>query len=88
MREASDLVLPGFPLRTDAKIVRYPHRYLDERGRTMWERVCRLLAELESKESDPDHFGPTTRPKMAHPAPYLIPSPLSGDIDSTPSSAF
>src|SRR5262249_21446194 len=43
MREASELVLPGFPLRTDAKVVRYPARYLDERGRRMWEVVCRLL---------------------------------------------
>src|SRR5262245_24409382 len=29
MREASELVLPGFPLRTDAKIVRRPDRYAD-----------------------------------------------------------
>jgi hypothetical protein len=39
MREASELVLPGFPLRTDAKIVRYPERYTDERGVRMWETV-------------------------------------------------
>jgi hypothetical protein len=45
MREASELVLPGFPLRTDAKVVRWPDRYLDERGRRMWETVCRLLEE-------------------------------------------
>jgi hypothetical protein len=35
MREASELVLPGFPLRTDAKVVRYSDRYMDERGRRM-----------------------------------------------------
>jgi hypothetical protein len=45
MREASELVLPGFPLRTDAKVVRYPDRYLDERGRRMWETVVSLLDE-------------------------------------------
>jgi hypothetical protein len=45
MREASELVLPGFPLRTDAKVVRYPDRYEDERGQRMWETVQRLLAE-------------------------------------------
>jgi hypothetical protein len=45
MREASELVLPGFPLRTDAKIVRYPGRYLDDRGRRMWGIVCELLEE-------------------------------------------
>jgi hypothetical protein len=48
MREASELVLPGFPLRTDAKIVRHPDRYLDERGRRMWETVWALMAEEES----------------------------------------
>jgi hypothetical protein len=45
MHEASELVLPGFPLRTDAKVVRHPDRYADERGRRMWELVQRLLSE-------------------------------------------
>jgi hypothetical protein len=43
MREASELVLPRFPLRTDAKVVRHPDRYMDERGRRMWDVVCRVL---------------------------------------------
>jgi hypothetical protein len=44
MREASELVLPGFPLRTDVpRIVRYPDRYMDERGQAMWETVTGLL---------------------------------------------
>jgi hypothetical protein len=50
MREASELVLPGFPLRTDATIVRYPDRYTDERGRRMWETVSRLLDDLSPSE--------------------------------------
>jgi hypothetical protein len=50
MREASELVLPGFPLRTDAKVVRYPDRYSDPRGVQMWDLVCRLLAEEEERE--------------------------------------
>jgi len=29
----------GFKLGTDAKIVRYPDRYIDERGIAMWSRV-------------------------------------------------
>jgi hypothetical protein len=44
MREASDLVLPGFPLRTDAKVVRHPERYSDPRGERMWGTVRELLA--------------------------------------------
>jgi hypothetical protein len=51
MREASELVLPGFPLRTDAKIVRWPDRYVDDRGRAMWELVWGILAELEAAGS-------------------------------------
>ncbi len=43
MREASELVLPGFPLKTDAKVVRHPDRYLDPRGERMWGTVSRLL---------------------------------------------
>src|SRR5262249_49263080 len=43
MQEASELVLDGFPLRTDAKVIRWPDRYFDERGRRMWETVWRLL---------------------------------------------
>jgi hypothetical protein len=43
MEEASLLVLPGFPLRTEAKIVRYPERYMDPRGQGMWETVMQLL---------------------------------------------
>ena len=50
MAEASRLVLDGFEVRTDAKLVRYPERYMDKRGRAMWDRVMGLLAELEADE--------------------------------------
>lgn len=46
MAKASDLVLDGFILRTDTKIVRYPDRYSDKRGEAMWNRVMRLLDEV------------------------------------------
>jgi hypothetical protein len=52
MREASELVLPGFPLRTDAKVVRHPDRYMDERGRKMWETVSALLDTLGAAEGE------------------------------------
>jgi hypothetical protein len=48
MSEASELCLPGFPLRTDAKIVRWPDRYMDPRGEWMWETVQGILAETAS----------------------------------------
>jgi len=43
MREASHIVLDGFELGTDAQIVRYPDRYVDERGAVMWGRVMTLI---------------------------------------------
>jgi DNA polymerase I-like protein with 3'-5' exonuclease and polymerase domains len=45
MEEASAIVLGGFQLRSDARIVRWPDRYIDERGREFW---CRLTAILAS----------------------------------------
>ena len=45
MAEASRVVLGGFEIRTDAKLVNYPDRYMDERGRVMWEKVNRLVDE-------------------------------------------
>ena len=43
MREASAIVLNGFELRTDVSVTRYPARYMDTRGRIMWDRVIGLL---------------------------------------------
>jgi DNA polymerase I-like protein with 3'-5' exonuclease and polymerase domains len=43
MREASEVVLGGSPLRAEARVVRWPDRYADERGRAMWDRVMGLL---------------------------------------------
>jgi hypothetical protein len=47
MDEAARIVLAGFPLRADAKVIRHPDRYLDPRGQAMWETVQALLAEAE-----------------------------------------
>jgi len=44
MREASRIVLNGFELGTDAQVVHYPDRYMDERGVVMWGRVMNLIA--------------------------------------------
>ena len=52
MEEASALVLPGFPLRTDAKVVHWPDRYADERGRRMWEAVWGIL-DADGRDDTP-----------------------------------
>jgi len=49
MREASAAVLAGFELGTDVKVVRYPDRYSDPRGKEMWRRVMRLIGDGESE---------------------------------------
>jgi hypothetical protein len=49
MFEASRIVLNGFELGTDAKIVRCPDRYMDERGSLMWDRVTKLIHEQRRK---------------------------------------
>jgi hypothetical protein len=48
MAEASWIVLNGFELGTDVKIVRYPDRYMDERGTVMWDRVMKLIGKQQS----------------------------------------
>ncbi len=45
MRQASKIVLKGFELTSDVKIVRYPDRYMDKRGTDMWNRVMHLIGE-------------------------------------------
>jgi DNA polymerase I len=50
MAEASRVVLSGFELRSDAKIVCHPDRYIDPRGERMWETVVGLMAELPQAE--------------------------------------
>ena|SRR5437016_10046985 len=47
MCEASRVVLGGLELGTDAKVVRHPDRYMDERGTAMWDRVMKLIQERE-----------------------------------------
>jgi DNA polymerase I-like protein with 3'-5' exonuclease and polymerase domains len=47
MADASRVILGGFELRTDVKVIRWPDRYVDERGEKMWEVVGALLERLK-----------------------------------------
>ena len=47
MLEASRIVLDGFELGSDVKVVRYPDRYMDKRGVVMWDKVMSLIEESE-----------------------------------------
>ena len=59
MREASEQVIPGFPLRTDTEIVRWPERYIDPRGEAMWIAIGEILSGLDA---GPDPICPTFVP--------------------------
>jgi hypothetical protein len=50
MAEASRLVLAGFELATDVKVIRWPDRYADPRGNEMWNRVCNLVGAAEKPQ--------------------------------------
>jgi DNA polymerase I len=46
MRKAGLAVTGGFEVRADVKIMRWPERYMDKRGETMWGWVMSLLKAL------------------------------------------
>ena len=47
MRLASRAVLGDFELGSDAKVVCYPDRYMDERGQVMWDTVTKLICKIK-----------------------------------------
>lgn len=49
MAQASADVLGGFELHSDAKIVRHPDRFMDERGEMMWGKVMNLIERAKPK---------------------------------------
>ena len=49
MRQASSAVLGDFELGSDAKIICYPDRYMDERGQVMWDTVMRLIQKIKGQ---------------------------------------
>jgi DNA polymerase I len=65
MQEASRVVLNGFTIRTEAKIIRFGQRYEDERGLKMWRKVFELVG------ADMDHSDTPTCITAIHPSPSL-----------------
>jgi DNA polymerase-1 len=47
MVEASRIILNGFSLRSEAKLVVHPHRYEDEKGAAMWNLVWEEAGSLK-----------------------------------------
>jgi hypothetical protein len=46
MVQASETVLDGFRLRSDVDTIRNPDRYMDERGRKMWNTIWDCVNEM------------------------------------------
>ena len=55
MKEASDIILDGFQLRSDVEIYRYPERYMDKRGLEMWGIVNGILDEKANEPVPKGH---------------------------------
>jgi hypothetical protein len=43
MTSAGAVVTGGIPIRTEAKVLRFPQRYMEARGLAMWNRVVNLI---------------------------------------------
>lgn len=75
MGKASRVVLGGFEIRTDAKVIRYPNRYEDPRGKGMWLKVTEMIADEERLHRPPKVIPKgTTCARNGNPVP--IPSSL------------
>jgi hypothetical protein len=49
MEEASTVVLDGFALRTDVKVVKSPKNYTDKRGTNFWLKLMDVLAKVSGR---------------------------------------
>lgn len=49
MARGSEKILNGFTLRTEAKIVKYPDRYMESEGEKTWENIISILNRLEKQ---------------------------------------
>lgn len=50
MKEASEVVLDGFQIETDVKVIRAPDRFMETRGEKMWKDVSDLLGWTDGAE--------------------------------------
>lgn len=61
-------------LRSDAKVIRHPERYVDERGVKMWDTIQGILGEI-CTEGATQGRAPDPRDNAALPAPQSVPGP-------------
>ena len=81
MAEASAVILNGFRLRSDAKIVRWPDRFMDDRGREFWGRVIELIGEGREAVPEDNGEGCSARLQLSDPCGIVTPTraEMAGD---------
>ena len=52
MTKASEIVLDGFSLDSDTRILTYPERFLDEDSQPFWDQVMNLMAQARGESSE------------------------------------
>ncbi len=52
MTKASEIVLDGFSLDSDVRILTYPERFLDEDSQPFWDQVMTLMTRAKEKSSE------------------------------------
>lgn len=52
MTKASEIVLDGFSLESDTRILTYPERFLDEDSQPFWDQVMNLMAQARGESSE------------------------------------
>src|SRR5262249_46847382 len=77
MARASGAVLGVFRLRSEARVVRWPDRYMDERGRGFWDRVMGLLDMDGPGAYGPVQDCPRTRAELSPDPCKTVPPALS-----------
>jgi hypothetical protein len=82
MAEASAVVLGGVPLRSDARTVRHPDRYADERGTRMWGAVWSCLAEISAERPERLVSYPRSTSRSSSGAAASPPVPLISYVSS------
>lgn len=52
MKKASEIVLHGFSLGSDIRILTHPERFLDEDSQPFWDKVMNLMARAKAKNHE------------------------------------
>jgi hypothetical protein len=51
MAEATEIILGGLPLRSDAQIIKSPARFVDEKGEPFWRRVVTMIKTKRTRRN-------------------------------------